>query len=83
MLGRNVVLAGGELDLVIGIDGLRVAVEVKTSTVDLYDAAERFDTDKQDRVVRIGRAAGCRRIDLVTIYLAPTGYFLRWIPNAG
>lgn len=56
---------------------------MKTSTVDLYDAAERFDDRKQSQVTALGRLAACGRVDLVTVYLGTEGYVLRWVPDAG
>lgn len=78
---RNLVVDRGELDLIVEFGSARVAVEVKTSTVDLADAIERFDEAKHRQVRGLSSRAGCHRVDLVGVHLAPDGFYVRWIPN--
>ncbi len=69
------------MDLVVDVGGARVAVEVKTSTVDLADAAERFDEAKHRQVSSLASSVGCTRVDLVGVLVGEHGYFVRWMPG--
>lgn len=79
---RNLVIAGGELDLVALDGGRRVVVEVRTITGE-GDPMQALGATKVDRVSRLGRAVGADRIDLVAIRLRPDAAELRWVRGAG
>ncbi len=85
LLGRNVAVGRGELDLVVEIDRILVAVEVKTigpasSTTDVIDRI----SDAKLRQVRslAGRLAAAERrpvrVDFVGVKLDQEGATINW-----
>lgn len=82
---RNVVLGGGELDLIVRFGGVRVAVEVKSITSDRsdsdHDPLEHFDEGKSRQVFLLASLAKCRRVDLIGVVFGPDGILVRWIPS--
>ena len=82
VLRRNVRLAGGELDLVVAFAGERVAVEVKTTTVDSSgDAIFHFGDKKLRQVRLLANTIGVRRVDYVGVELSATAATVRWLPG--
>ena len=87
ILGRNIRLGRGEIDLHVEIDTSSVAVEVKTivarSPED--DALYQFSEKKADTVRHYaGRLVPpARRVDLVTVTLRDSGAEIHWVPFAG
>ncbi len=75
----------GEIDLVIDLDGRRVAVEVKTVVGEDLDPADAFTPAKASQVLRLaGRLhPPIRRVDLVAVRLGPRGVVIRWMVDAG
>ena len=86
VLGRNVRLGRGEIDLHVSIDGVSVAVEVKTIVARHRsdDAIYQFSPRKADTVRRYARRLHppARRVDLVAITLRERGADVRWVPFA-
>jgi putative endonuclease len=88
VLGRNVRIAGVEVDLVAGDGAAQVIVEVKVrSRSDFGGAAAAIDRAKRVRLVQAARALqqrGARRIriDVVAVDLQPDGATLRHYRNA-
>ena len=85
VLARNVRVGRDEIDLVVAIEGERIAVEVKTATGSDARPEENFDPAKEQHV---RRAVGSltppiHRIDLVTVVLDGAGATVRWLPEAG
>jgi putative endonuclease len=87
VVDRNVRVGHDEIDLLVELDGRRVAVEVKTAAANgaLARPEEAFDDVK---VRRIRRAASgldppVVRIDLVTVTMDVDGVAVRWSPGAG
>jgi putative endonuclease len=79
-LGRNVPVAGGEIDLIMSDNGRRVAVEVRSvSTGD--DPIDAVDTVKRTHVARIAARAGLSRVDLVGVGFRPWGVEIHWVPG--
>lgn len=72
ILGRNVVVPGGEIDVVARLDGERTLVEVRgrTGTGSVLDA---FDDRKARQVARLASSIQppCRRIDVVAVAIGP------------
>jgi len=85
--GRNVRIAGVEVDLVVDDDRTRVLVEVKLrSRSDFGGAAGAIDHRKRHRLARAASAlvqSGISRVrvDVVTIDLGPGGASVRRIRN--
>jgi putative endonuclease len=87
VLGRNVRIGHGEIDLHVRIDGAPVAVEVKTivATSDDDDAVYQFTPEKAHTVRRYARrlTPPAYRIDLVAVTLRAAGADIHWVPHAG
>ncbi|MDH4309313.1 MAG: YraN family protein [Acidimicrobiia bacterium] len=81
IVARNVVVPEGELDLLAVIDGVRVAVEVRSRRGE--DPLEAFDDRKLDRVRRSAARVNppCRRVDLITVAFGEEGVEIRWLPD--
>lgn len=88
VLGRNVRLAGVEVDLVAREGDTRVVVEVKLrGRVDFGGAALAVDSAKRERLTRAARAlqqSGVERvrIDVIAIETDSEGFHLRHYRNA-
>lgn len=86
ILGRNVRIGRGEIDLVIRHDGEVIAVEVKTivETPWSIDPLDHFTTAKAAQVARLGRAHDppVTRIDAVGVALSERGVAVRWLVGA-
>lgn len=76
----NLRVGSGELDLVVRLDGIRVAVEVKTSTGS-DDPLDAFDDAKEDQVRLLATEAGCHRVDVVGVRFSDAGAEVRWVPD--
>lgn len=81
VLAFNVDVPDGEIDLVIELDGRRIAVEVRTRWNE--DPMVAFDHSKLDRVRRSARRLRppVHRIDLVTVEFDDSGAHVRWTPD--
>jgi putative endonuclease len=82
ILGRNVEVASGEIDLIGQIGGLRVLIEVRTTTKWAHPD-DLFPVQKLRQLRRLAVQAQCRRIDLVWVWLSGAGVCIRWIPELG
>jgi Holliday junction resolvase-like predicted endonuclease len=87
VLGRNVVVGRGEVDLHVRLDGQTVvAVEVKTVVRGpaSADPREHFDDAKARQVWRLARELEppARRVDLVAVTLDSFGAEVRWLRHA-
>lgn len=83
VVDRNVRVGRDEIDLLVLLEGERVAVEVKTARdVDAHPE-DNFDDAKERRVRRAARnlTPPVWRIDLVTVVLTETGATVRWLPE--
>ncbi len=78
VVARNLEVGGGELDLVVVVDGVVTAVEVRSVTGSM-DVALLFPEAKRARVRRLARDAGCRRVDLVGVRFDRRGVEVRWL----
>lgn len=81
VMARNVEVAGGEIDLIVSVGGMRVAVEVRSVTGD-GPAVLAFDEAKADQVWRLARELrpACSRVDLVAVRFDRSGVEVHWVP---
>lgn len=79
ILGRNLRTPQGEIDLLVGWHGERVAVEVRCRRG--ADPVQEISDRKVETVARAARAAGAGRVDLVAVRLDRLGATVRWIPS--
>jgi putative endonuclease len=70
-----------EIDLLVVLDGERVAVEVKTARTADAHPEDNFDDSKERRVRRAARnlSPPVWRIDLVTVVITEAGATVRWL----
>ena len=83
LIERNVIIDGGELDLIVDDAGRVVVVEVKTSS----NGDDPIEAVSDTKAVRVRRAAdGYRlvvdRIDVITVEIDRRGVTIRWLPGA-
>ncbi|MGA9596568.1 MAG: YraN family protein [Acidimicrobiia bacterium] len=76
---RNKRVGRGELDLIVAIDGVRVAVEVKTGTGDV-DPVHHLDEGKLAQVRSLAAQCGVHRVDYVGVAVSRRGVLVRWLP---
>ena len=80
MLGRNVRVGRGEIDLLVRFGNQRVAVEVKTRIGS--EPREAFSEEKANRVWEAARRyGGVRRVDLIAVRVDAQGVEVRWLPQ--
>lgn len=82
VVGRNVVVGRGELDIVAHHGTERVAVEVRTITGD-HEPLAAFDHAKAEQVARLASAVGAHRVDVVALRLGVDAAEIRWVRGAG
>lgn len=82
VLGRNIRVGRGEVDLIAADRRGRFVVEVK-SGMEAPDEHPRWNfTDRKARqVVRMARSLGIRRVDLVTVVVGKDGVGVEWYPR--
>jgi len=78
-VARNLACPCGEIDLLVSVDGLLVAVEVKTRVGG--DPADQFTVAKQRAMREAAASLHPRpdRVDLVTVRFDRSGATMRWI----
>ena len=82
VVGRNIRVGGGELDL-LAIDGrARTVVEVR-ATVGSVDPLDAVDERKRRRVWALARSVGCDRVDFIGVRVDPEGFDVHWLPGGG
>lgn len=82
VLGSNIRVGRGEVDLIAADRTGRFVVEVK-SGMETPDEHPRWNfTDRKARqVVRMARSLGIRRVDLVTVVIGEDGVGVEWHPR--
>ncbi len=81
VVGRNVAVGRGEVDI-LALDGRsRVVVEVRTITGN-HEPLEAYDSVKAAQVSRLAARVGADRVDLVAIRLSRRAAELRWVRGA-
>lgn len=85
VIGRNVQVDGGEVDIVAIIHRRRTAIEVRSLREEPGPSAvnplEAFDATKARQVRRLAGSIGCSRVDLIAIRFWRRGVDLHWVPN--
>lgn len=81
IVGRNVEVDRGELDLLALDRGRRVVVEVRSVT-GREDPLGAFGHHKASQVARLARRVGAHRVDLVAVHLDDEAAELRWVKGA-
>ncbi len=79
ILGRNVRVGRGEVDLLVRFGTQRVVVEVKTRVG--AEPSEAFSQEKANRVWEAARSLGISRVDLIGVRLTATCAEVRWLPQ--
>ena len=80
ILGRNIEMSEGEIDLLGWIDGQLVLFEVRTTTRWSHPD-DLFPQQKRRKLRMLARLTRCRRIDLVWVWIRRRGVRIRWIPQ--
>lgn len=81
IVGRNVDIGRGELDLLALDGGRRVVVEVRSVT-GREDPLGAFGYHKAAQVSRLAGRVGAHRVDLVAVHLDDEAAELRWVKGA-
>lgn len=83
VLARNLRVGRDEIDLLVLLDGERIAVEVKTVRNPDAHPEDNFDAAKERKVRRAARnlTPPVWRIDLIAIVLSEAGAAVRWLPE--
>lgn len=82
VVGRNIRIGRGEVDLVAADRTGRFVVEVKTGMEAAGEHPRWNFTDRKARqVVRMARSLGIRRVDLVTVVVGNDGVGVEWHPR--
>ena len=81
VLGRNLRIGRGEIDLVIEHQGERAVVEVKATSAGGGDPSYHFNSAKRRQVERLARSLGVFRVDYVGIEISASGATIRWLPR--
>lgn len=81
IISTNVAVDGGEIDLLVDDNGVRVAVEVRTRTGG-GDPVDAIGPTKRDHTAGLAARVGARRSDVIGIRLSRTGFDLHWVPRA-
>ncbi|HEX2403820.1 MAG TPA: YraN family protein [Acidimicrobiia bacterium] len=82
VIGRNVEVGRGELDLLALDRGRRVAVEVRATTAD-RDPIDAIGPRKRRRVTRLAGAVGAHRVDFLGVRFGPDDVVVHWVPGCG
>lgn len=82
VVGRNLIVGRGEIDVLALIDGIRSVVEIRSVRQgrELIDPISLFDVAKARQVRGLAVEVGARRVDLVTVSFSPAGVDLHWLP---
>lgn len=82
VLGSNIRIGRGEVDLVAADRRGRFVVEVKTGMEASGEHPRWNFTDRKARqVARMARSLGIRRVDLVTVVVGNDGVGVEWHPR--
>jgi putative endonuclease len=82
IVGRNLMVGRGEIDL-LAIDGeTRVVVEVRAITGS-GDPVDAIDPAKRRRVRRLAGQVGAGRVDFLGIRIGSDDVTVHWVPGCG
>ncbi|MGB9358157.1 MAG: YraN family protein [Acidimicrobiia bacterium] len=79
---RNLRIGSDEIDLIVRMGSVLIAIEVKTGVGPDSRPWENFDAAKRSRTRRAARRLGVRRIDLVTVEFTGDRVAVRWLPES-
>ena len=79
IVDRNVVVDGGEIDLLARDGAERVAVEVR-ATVGSIDPIDAIDPAKRRKVRQLAGRLGAGRVDMVGVKLSSQACEIHWVP---
>jgi putative endonuclease len=82
VIGRNVEVGRGELDLLALDRGQRVVVEVRATTAD-RDPIDAIGPRKRRRVTRLAGAVGAHRVDFLGVRFGSRDVVVHWVPGCG
>ena len=82
VIGRNVEVGRGEVDLLALDQGRRVAVEVRATTAD-RDPIDAIGPRKRRHVTRLAGALGAHRVDFLGVRIGSDGVVVHWVPGCG
>ncbi|HWL50249.1 MAG TPA: YraN family protein [Acidimicrobiia bacterium] len=82
VIGRNVDVGRGELDLLALDQGERVVVEVRAVTSD-RDPIDAIGPGKRRRVTRLAGAVGASRVDFLGVRIGAGDVVVHWVPGCG
>ena len=80
LVGHNLEVDGGEIDLVMMDGPVKVAVEVRAVTGE-GDPIDAVGAGKRERVRRLAARAGISRVDCVGIGFRSWGVEVHWLPG--
>jgi putative endonuclease len=82
IVGRNVNVGRGELDILALDRGRRVVVEVRGITAK-RDPIDAIGPGKRRQVKRLAGAAGASRVDFLGVRIGPDDVEIHWVPGCG
>ena len=82
IIGRNVEVGRGEIDLLAMDRGRRVVVEVRATTAD-RDPIDAIGPQKRHRVTRLAGAVGAHRVDFLGVRIGSDDVVVHWVPGCG
>ena len=82
VVGRNVKVGRGELDLLALDRRQRVVVEVRAITAN-RDPIDAIGPGKRRHVKRLAGAAGASRVDFLGVRIGPDDVVIHWVPGCG
>ncbi|MGH8949048.1 MAG: YraN family protein [Acidimicrobiia bacterium] len=82
LVGRNIEVGRGELDLLALDRGQRVVVEVRAIT-SVRDPIDAIGPGKRRRVTRLAGAVGASRVDFLGVRIGPDDVVVHWVPGCG
>jgi Holliday junction resolvase-like predicted endonuclease len=82
ILGRNLVIDPGEIDILAMMVEVRSTRARRNATWPPAQALSAFDYRKAQQVRRVARFHRCQRVDVITVRFHEHGVDLHWVPRA-
>ncbi len=80
VVAANLVIDGGEIDILALDNGTRVVVEVRSVT-GAGDPIDAVSSGKRRRVRELASRVGAERVDFVGIGIGPHAAVVHWVPG--
>jgi putative endonuclease len=80
LIASNVEVAGGEIDLLMSDETVKVVVEVRSMT-GVGDPIDAVDHSKRRHVRHLAGEVGASRVDYVGVGFRPWGVEVHWVPG--